>query len=304
MLSDNGLHEGVKNQFIMKRIDALKVIHKLRTDQPMVIGVGYQGPEIFSLGHNELNLRSVNLPYPASMTLVLALALPKQKIIVSEGDGSAVAGLSTLCTIAAMAPKNLIHIVWDNGAWMANGHFAGGHFGPFPTSTGDAADFAEIARGAGLKNVFTVRNEDELGNVFQRALVEDGPFLIVAKVYTTTLDKLPPLPFGITENSTRFRRALIDRGWVSPWHAGATLFKDAGFDFSAGADREHGPAVTYQRLKGIQPSKLPRLSVENARTIYTAMKAAGINMVVFLRTAQTTSFSALRPTIRTCSVSV
>ena len=152
----------------------------------------------------------------------------------------------------------------------------------FLTATGGAADFAAIAQGAGLKHVFTVATEEELEKVFRRALVEDGPFLIVVKVDTTTLDKLPPLPFGITESSMRFRRALVDRGWVSPWHAGATLFKDSGFDFSASEDNDQNPSITYQRLKGIQPAQLPRLNVENARTIYSSMKSAGINMVVYL----------------------
>jgi sulfopyruvate decarboxylase TPP-binding subunit len=267
---------------MMKRIEALKVIHRLRTEQPMVIGVGYQGPEIFSLGDNDLNLRSVNLPYPAPMGLGLALALPNQKVIVSEGDGSAVSGMSTLCTIGNMAPKNLIHIVWDNGAWMANGHFKGGHFGPFPTATGGKADFAEIAKSAGVKNAFTIRTEEELERIFSRALTEDGPFLLVVKVDTTTLYNLPPLTFGITEMSTRFRRTLVNRGWVSPWHAGATLFKDSSFEFSAEDGADKGVAVTYQRLKGVQPEKLPRLGVEYARTIYSSLKAAGINMTVYL----------------------
>ena len=45
---------------------------------------------------------------------------------------------------------------------------------------------------------------------------------------------------------------------------------------------DNGVAVTYQRLKGIQPEKLPRLGVEYARTIYSSLKAAGVNMVVYL----------------------
>jgi sulfopyruvate decarboxylase TPP-binding subunit len=265
----------------MRRIDALKIIHAHRTDQPMIIGVGYQGAEIYSLGHSDLNLRSVNLPYPAPMGLGLALALPHQKIIVSEGDGSAISGMSSWCTIASMRPKNFIHIIWDNGAWMANGHFKGGHFGPIPTSSGRGADLVAIAKGAGISNAFAIETEQELDAIFRRALTEDGPFILVVKVDTSTLESLPPFPYSCLESSLRFRRALIDKGWVSPWHAGATLFKDTPFQFLTD-ENTSSIAATYQILKGIMPAKAPRLSVDYARTIYSSLRNAGIDTVVYL----------------------
>lgn len=265
----------------MKRIDALKVLHRHRTDQPMVMGIGYLPGEVYSLGQNDLNLPLVNFPYVLPCAIGLALALPKQKIIASDGDGSAVAALSTFCTVANLAPKNLIHIIWDNQAWMAPGHFKGGHFGPLPTATAGQTRLEQVARGAGIKSACTVDDLEKFEAAVKNALSTDGPHLIVAKVDTSTLVGLPPVPFGITESAIRFRRALIDKGWVSPWHAGATMWKDAKFEFGDKKESSRSIEATYQYLKGNMPP-IPRLSVDYARTIYTAVKDAGIDMAVYL----------------------
>jgi len=266
---------------MMKRIEALKILHGLRKDEPMVMGIGYLPGEVYSLGDNPLNLPLVNFPYVLPCGMGLALALPKQKIIVMEGDGSAIAALPTLCTLASTAPKNLVHIVWDNQSWMAPGHFGGGHFGPMPTVTAHFTDFEQVARGAGLKKTRTVRDLVAFEEAIKEALATDGPHLIVAKVEATALSGMPPVPFGITESAIRFRRALIDKGWVSPWHAGATLWKDSKFEFGEKIG-SNSIDTTYQYLKGVMPDRGPRLSVDYARTIYTSIKGAGIDTMVYL----------------------
>jgi len=266
----------------VKRIDALKILHRLRTDQPMVMGIGYLPAEVYSVGPSDLNLPLVNFPYVLPLGIGLATALPAQKIIVAEGDGSAISSLPTLCTVARLAPRNLIHIVWDNESWMAPGHFRGGHFGPMPTATGAGTDFEKVARGAGIRSSHTVRELGEFEAAFANALATDGPHLIVAKVETGTLDGLPPVPFGITESAIRFRRALIDKGWVSPFHAGATMWKDSGFEFGAKGDREGIIESLYQQLKESGPRKKGGLSVDKARTIYKGICDAGIDLCVYL----------------------
>ncbi|UUZ67576.1 thiamine pyrophosphate-dependent enzyme [Polaromonas sp. P2-4] len=47
----------------------------------------------------------------SSHALGLALAMPQRRIVVLDGDGSLLMNLGTLVTIAAAAPKNLIHFV-------------------------------------------------------------------------------------------------------------------------------------------------------------------------------------------------
>ena len=264
----------------MKRIDALEVLLKHRADEPLIVSVGYQPSELNSLGHSDLNLYQVNFPYPSPLGLGLALAIPHQKVIVSDGDGSAVAGMSTLCTIANAAPPNLIHIVWDNESWMTCGKIRDGHLGPMPTPTAGRCDFEQLARGAGIEHAYTVRDERGFEDVLVRALGDNKPYVIVAKVDTST-PVAAPVPYGMTENAIRFRRALVDKGWVDPMHAGASTYKDVGFDFGAGADKG-GVEAIYRNLREVVPREPGNLSLDHARAIYEGVKAAGIDMFVYL----------------------
>ena len=282
----------------MKRIDALKVLTKHRTDEPIIVSVGYQPSELNSLGHSDLNLYQVNLPYPSPLGLGLALAIPHQKVIVSDGDGSAVAAMSTLCTIANAAPPNLIHIVWDNESWMTCGKVREGHMGPFPTPTAGGCDFEQLAKGAGIEHACTVRNEREFEDVFVRALRDDKPYVIVAKVDTST-PAAAPVPYGMTENAIRFRRALVDKGWVDPMHAGATTFKDVGFDFGAGGDKG-GVEAVYRNLREVVPREPGNLSLDNARAIYEESRPPESTCSSTFRTARTTLSSGSPRTIPGC----
>src|SRR6516225_8634546 len=53
--------------------------------------------------------------------LGLALGRPDKRIICLQGDGSLLMNLGCLVTIAAAAPKNLVHMVVQNGTYEANG---------------------------------------------------------------------------------------------------------------------------------------------------------------------------------------
>ena len=113
----------------------------------------------------------------SSHGLGLALAQPRRRVIVLDGDGSLLMNLGTLVTIGKVAPKNLCHLVFQNGTYEANG----GH--PIPNQE---VDFEAIARGAGIGDAFTVsdlasfeRRLDDIlkapGPVFGCVQIEQGP---------------------------------------------------------------------------------------------------------------------------------
>ena len=51
----------------------------------------------------------------SSIGLGVALARPERRVIVFDGDGNVLMNLGTLATIAAAAPRNLLHVCFDNG---------------------------------------------------------------------------------------------------------------------------------------------------------------------------------------------
>jgi len=206
---------------MMRRVDALRVFASYRKDEIVIVGVGAGGREFYSVGHHELNLYNVNMPYPVSLGLGLALAIPERRTIVLDGDGSMLSGCSTLSVIGNLRPRNLLIVVWDNESFVT----------PYglPSPTAGNTDIEAVARGMGIPKAKTVRDlssfEVELKEIL--SIWEVG--LLVAKVDKTIVSDLPAYAFGLTENGIAFRRALVNQGLVDPLHAGASLPKTIDF---------------------------------------------------------------------------
>jgi phosphonopyruvate decarboxylase len=102
-------------------------------------------------------------------------------VIVFDGDGSLLMQLGSLATIAGAAPRNLAHLVFRNGVYHTSG--AQGIPG------GDGVDFVHMAKGAGYRNGFAVRELDELRRRLPEILSEEGPLLV--ELHTTLADATP-----------------------------------------------------------------------------------------------------------------
>ena len=121
---------------------------------------------------------SLDVPNPAmskgsSIGLGLALARPDRRVIVWDGDGGLLMNLGSLVTIAGQAPKNLYHIVLDNGMYATTGGQ------PVPNAGG--FNFAGLAREAGYPKTYEFDDLEEWTTRIGDILNEEGPILIVVK---------------------------------------------------------------------------------------------------------------------------
>ncbi len=161
----------VLNRFdITKRLVAL-----LRHEEAVVGGIGNTNFDLWAAGRRPQNfymLGSMGLAVP--IALGVALAQPKRRVIALEGDGSLLMQLGVLATIAALQPKNLIVVVMDNRTYQITGSQ--------PTARAFGADFVAIARGAGIKRCDWALDEASFEELVARALAEDGPSLIAARI--------------------------------------------------------------------------------------------------------------------------
>jgi thiamine pyrophosphate-dependent acetolactate synthase large subunit-like protein len=142
------------------------------------------------------------------MCLGLALALPGQRVVALEGDGSMLMTLGTLATVARYAAKNLTIIVFDNGRYLTTGS------GSVQTATAHGVDLAAIAGAAGIAGAVEVSDLAAFELAITRAMSEDGPWLIVARVDTS--DRADPrarggFPNDLVEQSVLFQLALRQR---------------------------------------------------------------------------------------------
>jgi sulfopyruvate decarboxylase subunit beta len=162
----------------MLRLECLRSVHPELENCLVVTIMGATAAELHSLGHrpNFFYLQHA-MGLASSTGLGLALALPNQKIVVFDGDGSLLMNLGSLSTMARYRPKNLVHVVFDNESLLS--------VGGFPTATSTGTDLEGIARAAGISRVLTVRTVEDFRTVMKEAL--DGTQLttIVTKVEAT-----------------------------------------------------------------------------------------------------------------------
>ncbi len=199
----------------MKRIDALRLFASMRTEELVITGVGAVGRELYKVGHKPTNLYKVQMGFVSPMALGLAIALPQRKIVVMEGDGSALMSLGAWATIANEAPRNLVLIVFDNEAYEGGGRH--------PTATSGKTSLEIMAQGAGLEKRYACQDLESFRSAMENALSGEGPFFVVAKIELLDPEEdIPNHPFDITENTYVFMRALADEGLVEPWVEGVS----------------------------------------------------------------------------------
>ncbi len=184
----------------MLRIDALNAIYPLLKDRIVVTNMGAAAVELYSLGHRKsFFYMEHDMGLASSVGLGLALCLPKQRIVVVDGDGSVLMNLGTLSTMARYRPPNLVHLIFDNESLLS--------VGGFPTATSTGTDLEAVAQGAGIERTATVCQVEELKGVFSEAMAGEELSAIVAKV-----DAVGPASFamdiGLLENRFEFARRI------------------------------------------------------------------------------------------------
>jgi len=160
----------------MNRTDVLRYIAGLRNGDPMIISPGLANYTIAEAKDEPLTIYNMELPYTTPMALGIALGWPERRVIAIEGDGSLLSGLGVLSTVARYQPKNLLILVFDNGAYLTTGS------GKAPTATLFGTDIEQLGRAAGMKNTRTVHDLDTAKDVVNAAFAQPGPWLVVAKV--------------------------------------------------------------------------------------------------------------------------
>ena len=185
----------------MKRAECIAMLYPELDDKIVVTIMGACAQELYDLGHkdNFFYLQHA-MGLASSIGLGLAMHLPAERVVVLDGDGSVLMNLGTLATIARYRPRNLVHIIFDNGSLLSTGGFDS-------HTTSGTTDLAAIARGAGLARVSTVDSVVDFGEAVIDAFNSDDLSVIVAKVAA-----VGPNHYGmdlqLPENAFRFKRFI------------------------------------------------------------------------------------------------
>jgi thiamine pyrophosphate-dependent acetolactate synthase large subunit-like protein len=134
-----------------------------------------------------------------ALGLGLALAQPDRGVVVVNGDGCMLMSLGSLVTLAHQ-PADVFLLIMDNGLYEVTG-------GQATAGTGHA-DFAGMARAAGIQRVYTFDTLDTWRAGAAEALSGAGPVVVWLKVEGRLGQKTPKAPRPMAEQIARLREAL------------------------------------------------------------------------------------------------
>jgi sulfopyruvate decarboxylase subunit beta len=188
----------------MKRADCIKALYP-EFEQCLVITImGACAQELYDLGHREnfFYLQHA-MGLASSIGLGIALSLPQEQVVVLDGDGSLLMNLGTLATLARYRPKNMIHIIFDNGSLLSTGGFAS-------HTTAGITDLAVMAKGAGCPSVACASTLYDFIEAAAEAFERDDLSIIVAKVEAVGPDHFG-MDLKLPENAFRFERFIREK---------------------------------------------------------------------------------------------
>lgn len=179
------------------------VLERLLADAPgdaaIIATTGKCGRELFTLADRPQHLYLVGSMGCAGAVGLGVARQVDRKVIVLDGDGAALMKLGALATIGAYAPKNLIHIVLDNGVHDSTGGQA---------TVSGTVDFAGVARACGYAASAATDSVPGFAGWFADALENPGPHLLHLRIQPGSLEKLGRPTIAPHEVARRFQQFL------------------------------------------------------------------------------------------------
>jgi len=124
-------------------------------------------------GHERDFLTVGSMGHASQIALGIALAQPERRVWCFDGDGAAIMHMGSMAIVANKAPKNYVHVVFNNGAHDS----VGGQ----PT-VGLKIDLPAIAKAVGYTATYSVGAKEYLAELLGKVKNQEGPVLLEVKV--------------------------------------------------------------------------------------------------------------------------
>ncbi|MDU1978914.1 MAG: phosphonopyruvate decarboxylase [Clostridium sp.] len=193
------------SNYELTREDAIEVLlDNISNDSVIVSTTGMASREVFELrekrqeGHNKDFLTVGSMGHASQIALGIALNTDKHVYCI-DGDGALIMHLGGLAIIANQKPKNLMHIVINNGAHDSVGGQA---------TVGLDIDIPSIAMGCGYNKCYSCNTKEELIMYCQKIEKIEGPVLLEVKVKKGARNNLGRPTTTPIENKNEFMKFL------------------------------------------------------------------------------------------------
>lgn len=161
---------------MMQMEEVLKVFAPHRGDAIVVSGrANRRWDKISTQKNRDLSLGDPAMGGHASFALGLALAQPKNKVVLFDSEGDLQMSLGVLSMVAEQKPKNFVHFVLDNECYATTGGQ------PVPNAKNIAYDV--VAKGCGYSSSYAYTNLESFTVNVARIMAEPGPVFVAIKIF-------------------------------------------------------------------------------------------------------------------------
>ena len=172
------LQNAENNDLTMSREDAIRTLAVALGEKDVIVSTtGMISRELFEYrtqmnqGHERDFLTVGSMGHASQIALGIALAQPERRVWCFDGDGAAIMHMGSLAIVANKAPKNYVHVIFNNGAHDS----VGGQ----PT-VGLKINFPIVATSVGYKSVYSVSTKEELQEMLPN--LGEAPVFLEVKV--------------------------------------------------------------------------------------------------------------------------
>ena len=194
-----------KNDNKMVREEIIQHIVKATGEDPIVSTTGKASRELFEtrVANNQSHkydfLTVGSMGHASSIALGVAINKPKQKIWCIDGDGAVLMHMGAMAVLGANAPKNMVHVVINNGAHET--------VGGMPTVASNI-DLVGVAKACGYPYSVSVDSFEALDKELAEAKGRDELSLIEVKCSIGARDDLGRPTTTALENKVNFMEYL------------------------------------------------------------------------------------------------
>ena len=172
------------NDLTMSREEAIQTVAAALDEKDCIVSTtGMISRELFEYraamnqGHERDFLTVGSMGHASQIALGIALAQPERRVWCFDGDGATIMHMGSMAIVANKAPKNYVHVVFNNGAHDS----VGGQ----PT-VGLKIDLPAVAKAVGYKATISVDNKEvlveQLSTLNSQLSTVGGPILFEIKV--------------------------------------------------------------------------------------------------------------------------
>jgi phosphonopyruvate decarboxylase len=158
------------------------ILDALAGDEAIIASTGKTGRELFTILDRANHLYVVGgMGTASAIGFGVAHALPRQPVVVIDGDGAALMKLGALATIGFYQPSNLLHIVLDNEAHDSTGG---------QQTVSGIVRFAAVAAAANYRSAFAADHPEQIREAVRLLRHRPGPSLLHVKIQPGSPEKL------------------------------------------------------------------------------------------------------------------